>query len=219
MKIMLHVAFVAVASAVLLCAAEAPLHAQVQKAADIAASMSRGSGEPWSRLARRQPQVDEALRGFGFRMDRLDRRQERSLDETFQELFPGRDPQFDRLNRTQANALVYMALVHGSARRDEGRLMPRRMVCESAASRVHELETLFAAPGRGQSQMLRRDEQERLSSETREISRLARLCGDDALVDHVDAFASLLDERRVERDRTARHVTRMKTLARAAVGR
>jgi hypothetical protein len=192
---------------------QAPLQAQ---SSDRSATLARGSWEPWQRLMNRQPAVDDALRSHGYRGDRLDRAQERALDDTFVELFPGLNPQWDRLNRTQATALVYMALVHNTGR-DPHRGTPRQAFCGTTARRVADLDLLYDPPARGRPQWLRTDEQRRLRAETEEIARLARGCGEVELLDHANAFIAYLSERRTDRERTSRYITRMKTLARVAV--
>lgn len=166
----------------------------------------------------RNPLVAEALRSHGLRPERLTRAQERALEQTHSELFPEGVGLRHRLNRTQATALVYMALVH-PARRDQAGNWPRRPACERAADRVFELEELFDAPGRGQPRFLRRDEQEALVDEARGIERLARGCGEHRLAEEASQLVSLTSAPRSDREQVARQVQRMKGVVRVALGR
>ncbi len=166
----------------------------------------------------RQPMVEDALRSFGYRPELLTRAEERALENTYFELFPDADPRRTRLNRSQATALVYIALVH-SNRRDTSSPWRGRQSCEVAARRVYELEDFFTIPGRGQPRYLRRIEQEPLLEEAREIQRLARSCGEYELVDHASDLVSLVSRHRAERELVARQVDRMKAVVRVAFGR
>jgi hypothetical protein len=174
------------------------------------------SGDAWGRELRRQPLVEQALRGHGFNPARLSTAQERALGETYQELFQDRDPRWERLNRTQATALVYMALVHSGRNRSVTRL-PQRTACETVANRIWDLELAFAPPGRGQSRHLSRDEQQLLLAEAREIQRGSAVCGDRRLDEAAHELVELVSSRQPERERVTRQVNRMKSLVRLAV--
>jgi hypothetical protein len=188
-----------------------------ETAAAVADAMQSRNLDAWSNALLRQPSVQDAMRSYRFNPDRLNRTQERTLAETFTALFPDRDPRRHHLNQTQATALVYMALVHPT-HGDVARRQPRRASCETAVRRVYQLDELFAAPGRGQPRDLRRDEQQRVHAEAREIERLARSCGEDRLEDEAARLVSLTAERQVAREQVTRQVHRMQALARLALG-
>ncbi|CAN5875145.1 hypothetical protein BH23GEM7_BH23GEM7_23840 [soil metagenome] len=209
-------------ASVSLLASELPLRAQAAPptSAPEAITLHRPSSGSWDRSLIRHPLVEDALRSYGLRSDRLTRAQERALEDTFSELYPDRDARRQRLNRTQATALVYMALVH-PGRRDAA-LPPGRPVgraCEMPARLVYELEDYFDAPRRGQPRYLRDREQQQLQTSARDIQRQARSCGDFRLTDEATALVRMLAERRVEREQVAQQVDRMKAVVRVAYGR
>jgi hypothetical protein len=187
-----------------------------QDAAVEAAAWRDRPVDSWGRELRRQPMVEQALRGHGYNPNRISQAQERALAETYRELFPERDPRWDRLNRTQATALVYMALVHPGRSGSSGR-QPQRSACETVATRVWELEDGFAPAGRGQARHLNRTEQEWLLAQAREVQRSAHLCGDRRLEDAAHELTTLLSEQRPDRERVTRQVSRMKSLVRLAM--
>jgi hypothetical protein len=165
---------------------------------------------------RRQPALEEALRAHGYRPTRLSRAEERALANTLIELFPGFDVRRERLNPTQAAALVYMALVY------EGRNVgtgwgSQRAACETVSSRLGDAETAFAAPGRGQPRFLASSEQQRLRSVARDLSQHAEDCGERRLSEAADDLVRLTASQRVEREVAARQVARLRSLARLAI--
>jgi hypothetical protein len=174
------------------------------------------SADAWGRELRRQPMVKQALRGHGYNPNRISQAQERALGEAYRELFPERNARWDRLNRTQATALVYMALVHPGRSGSTGR-QPRRSDCETVATQVWELEDSFAPAGRGQARHLNRTEREWLLAQAAEVQRSAHLCGDRRLEDAAHELNILLSEQRPDRERVTRQVSRMKSLVRLAM--
>jgi len=164
---------------------------------------------------RRQPALEEALRAHGYRSTRLSRTEERGLANTLAELFPGFDTRRERLNPTQAAALVYMALVY------EGRngigWGSQRAACETVSSRLGDAESAFAAPGRGQPRFLASTEQQRLRSVARDLSQHAEDCGERRLSEAADDLVRLTASQRVEREVAARQVARLRSLARLAL--
>jgi hypothetical protein len=189
--------------------------AAAQPAADFATRASVPSAE-WSasrsdaRAADlvRQESVEYALRSFGYRANRLSRQEQRALEQSFTELFPGRDARRHRLTETQATALVYVALVHDA--RHGSRRPNQRGACDGAIRQVNELDRVFDAPGRGRPRHLTSEEQRALIREAGQIERLAISCGERRLADQASELAELAADRRTERDRVARHVERMK---------
>jgi hypothetical protein len=162
----------------------------------------------------RQPAVEDALRAHGFRSDRLTRQQTRALEETHRDLFPDHDPRRQRLNRTQASALVYMALVHPlEAERGRGARAPGRG-CESTALLVYDLGDLLTEHDRARSIFLSREEQQRLRDGAAEVQRAAVRCGNSRLADEASRLGVLASERMVERDRALRQIRSMKGIAR-----
>lgn len=215
-------AFFSLFASLSLVASGLPLRAQAAPptSAPEAVTLHRPSNGSWDRNLIRQPLVEDALRSYGFRPDRLTRGQERALEDTFSELYPDRDARRQRLNPTQATALVYMALVH-PGRRDAA-LPPRRPIgraCELPARMVYELEDYFEAPRRGQPRFLRDREQQQLQASARDLQRQARSCGDFRLTDEATELVRILSERRVEREQIAQQVERMKAVVRVAYGR
>jgi hypothetical protein len=77
--------------------------AHLPAAAQSTVARWRGSGN--------EQMIDEAVRGFGFRPNRLTDAQLRAIDRAWGELL-GHTTRRAALNRTQATAIVYMALVH-----------------------------------------------------------------------------------------------------------
>jgi hypothetical protein len=183
---------------------------------EIASARAGGHLIDVGRELRRQPLVEDALRQHGMRPDRLGRAEERALGETFAALFPEADARWYRLNRTQAAALVYMALGQ-PGRSGESRRTSRRAACESAAELVGELDDLFGAPRRGQSRLLLPAEQQRIRAQAREILRLSDACGERRLTDATIDLIDLVSDQRAERERVARQVSRLRSLARLAV--
>jgi hypothetical protein len=64
-----------------------------------------------------QPQIDRALREFGFNPSTLRRDQQRAIDDAWRQLLPDANPYRYTLNQAQATAIVYLALVHGRGER------------------------------------------------------------------------------------------------------
>jgi hypothetical protein len=80
-------------------------------------SAARGASAQYDN-GRGRTVLDAALREFGYNPARLRREQVQALDNAMARLFPGPDARRSVLNRSQATAVVYMALVYprGTAR-------------------------------------------------------------------------------------------------------
>jgi hypothetical protein len=79
-------------------------------AAPQAEAAAQSSAAHW-RGGRSEQAIDQAVRHYGFRPNRLTRQQIDAIQRAWTELL-GRDSRTRPLNRTQATAIVYMALVH-----------------------------------------------------------------------------------------------------------
>jgi hypothetical protein len=84
--------------------------ALAQPAREPASASSRVGSQSGSTSAYNSRLMAEVLREFGYSPDRLGRRQQERLDEVRYRLFP--DAPRQRLNRSQAVAVVYVALVY-----------------------------------------------------------------------------------------------------------
>jgi hypothetical protein len=168
----------------------------------------------------RQPNLDAALRDQGFRADRLSRAETRALEDAFRQLFPNQHPQRYRLNRTQADALVYIALLQPDERGRGRGGVPGRASCDTAGLIVYELGDMLGDQYRDHPRgrpgtPLTRDEQDELRSGARQIHQLALRCGNRALAEEADALAALAGQRRTDRAQVERQIRRMKTLVRS----
>lgn len=89
----------------------AALALALSAAADVQAQSSVQPGMSRWRGSRNEQMIDQAVRHYGFRPNRLTDRQVDAIQETWYELF-GATTARRPLTRAQATAVVYMALVH-----------------------------------------------------------------------------------------------------------
>jgi len=86
--------------------------ALAQSTREPATTTARVGGQGGSTSAYNSRLMDEVMREFGINPLRLRPRQIERIDETRRILFPSLSPRIHRLNRTQAIAVIYTALVY-----------------------------------------------------------------------------------------------------------
>jgi hypothetical protein len=158
-------------------------------------------------------ELEEAMREHGFRSDRLSNAQMRALDATFRQLFPEQDARRYRLNRTQASALVYMALVQPRDRLGSG---PGRGYCDDLGTLVRRMSDDFLRDNRNRSRYLDRNEQEALLRDAREVEQSARRCDHRSVEEEARTLVRLVSQRTVERDLAIRQIQRLQSIVRTA---
>lgn len=103
-------AFVALAAAL---GAGADVHAQSSTQPSVQSNAQSSARYGWSRWrgSRNEHLINQAVRHFGYRPNRLSNRQVDAIQDAWYELFGGQGGRH-ALTRRQATAIVYMALVH-----------------------------------------------------------------------------------------------------------
>lgn len=158
-------------------------------------------------------ELEDALRGHGFRPDRLTRRDMNALDRTFAQLFPEQDARRYRLNRTQASALVYMALVQP---RDVVGSRPGHSFCDDLGSLVRRMSDDFLRDNRNRSRYLDRYERDVLLRDARELEQAARRCDFRSVEDESRTLVRIASQRTVEREQAIRQIQRLQSIVRTA---
>ena len=180
---------VAAAAAALALSAALPAHAQ--NATTLSARPRTLAGVANQRM------IDDAVREFGFRPERLRRDQLDALDQAWSDLLPGASRR-DRLNPRQATAIVYLALVYpaGTGRdpfpgRDDDRWErgPRRE-CREMGGHVYEI--LNIARASEFMMFLDNDERERSRRAAGEVQRVAIQTGERAVADRASEVVAVL---------------------------
>lgn len=166
--------------------------------------------------------LEDALREFGFRPDRLRRADVQAIDRTLAELVPGADRQRYGLNRTQAQAVIYMALVHrrggggggwNDAWDDDDRYPSRGgyPACRDMEVRAYDLDNAVAGTNDwGAGMFLDQDERRRARELTREVQTLALQCGARGVADRSSELLRLLGENLPNRGQVVRRIDAIK---------
>lgn len=137
----------------------------------------------------------------------------RALDATFRQLFPEQDARRYRLNRTQASALVYMALV---LPRDVVGSRPGRAYCDDLGALVRRMSDDFLRDNRNRSRYLDRYEQDVLLRDAREVEQAARRCDHRSVEDEARTLVRIASQRSVEREQAIRQIQRLHSVVRTA---
>ncbi len=159
-------------------------------------------------------ELEDALREHGFRSDRLSTAQTRALDATFRQLFPEQDARRYRLNRTQASALVYMALVQPRDSRYGS--TPGRSVCDDLGSLVRRMNDDFLRDNRNRSRYLDQRERDVLLRDARDVEQAARRCDHRSAEDEARTLVRIASQRTVEREQAIRQIQRLQGIVRTA---
>jgi hypothetical protein len=198
--------FAAAALALSLSAASAEtVHAQAQAQAGAAS---------W-RGGRNEQLIDQAVRRYGYRPHRLTQRQVEAIHRAWDELLgPGSSRRRIALNRTQATAIVYMALVQPTE--DDGRYDRRgrdgvedrdgrddgygrndrpgswSAACDALQPDANRLGTLVAAPQSGAGRFVTEPDRGRARALARQIQERAVECRATAAADRAGEVMELL---------------------------
>lgn len=203
-----------------------PVDAAAPVTADIAAATAtfqRSFGSS-SVGTRNRTMLEEALREFGFTPSRLRRADVAAIDDALSTLVPGADRQRHGLNRMQARAVVYMALVYprgagGDAWNDAWDGGPRvtaprpreRQACVDMEVRAYDLENAVAGTdARGAGLFLNAEERRRATTLTREVQSLALNCGARDVADRGSDLLRLLGENLPNRSTVHRRIADIK---------
>jgi hypothetical protein len=208
MTMLRRTALLAALAALALGAPLATLHSQSVRLGMDAASARQVENARFADT--RIPRVLHATLGeYGYNADRLSRAERRALEDVHGELFPRTGPLARaQLNRAQAVALVYVALVEPS--RDRGWPGRGRAVCGEAGERVYSLARAFADAGTGHRLFLSREEQEQARRGARDIQQAAAGCGQFRLADQAMDLLALLNSNLAERNRVGEQIDRMR---------
>lgn len=182
----------------------------------LALAMHGGSEAQAQYAGRNRVLIDEAARELGVRPSRLTTRQVSALEAAFPRLFPTENPRRYTLNRSQATALVYLALVHPRGTRGPGwddrdrdrydewdrdrgrdggwdderpggsRSALTRRECQEITTRAYEAANVIDAEG--SSLFLDSGEKEQVRTLLREVQRIAASRGETAVADRAGAI-------------------------------
>ncbi|HEX2201907.1 MAG TPA: hypothetical protein VHG91_01350 [Longimicrobium sp.] len=177
--------------------------------------------------AANQALIDQALRQAGFRPGWLTPRQQDALDDAWADLLPEASPRRYRLNRAQATALVYLALVHDDDHYDDrpGPGYPgpghpggdRARECREMDQRAYALGNIVDAEGA--SFFLTPQEKDRVRSLAQELQRTAVSRGDRAVADRAGGVIAAVSEPLPHKDQVRPRVQSLKRALEEACGR
>jgi hypothetical protein len=202
--------------------------------ADAQASIARWRG------GGNEPLIEQAVRRYGFRPNRLTDAQVRAINDAWTELL-GPTTRRAQLNRTQATAIVYMALVQPyedertggvyDAPRDDDRYdrpgggyqggRGWSAECDAMEADAYRLGTLVSAPERGNASLfVQEPDKGRARALARRIQEQAVQCRAYAAADRAGDVLTLLSENLPDRADVSRQVDALKrALQDAAPGR
>lgn len=195
-------------SKILACAAFALALSAPHAGAAAQSSPAQSSAAHW-RGGRGEQAIDQAVRYYGFRPNRLTRDQVHAIQRAWTELL-GRDAWTRPLSRAQATAIVYMALVHPYEEDgwyDEGRhgrgrggrpgggwddAPPYRggEACVRMEADAYRLENVIIAAGSGL--FVTGPDRDRARTLTRQIQQHAIECGAPAVADRASDVLRVL---------------------------
>jgi hypothetical protein len=189
----------------------------------------RGSGN--------EQMIDQAVRRFGYQPDRLTPAQLRAIDQAWTELL-GQTTRRASLNRAQATAIVYLALVDGNdGPRDRpdgydgrpggseggyggGRPGGWGAECEQLQADAYRLGALITAPGGRNSLFVAEPERGQARALARQIQEQAVQCRAIAAADRAGEVMTALSDNFPERTDVSRRVDALKrAIQDAAPGR
>lgn len=218
------------------------------------AAASHSSAEAQSTVARwrggnNEQLIDQAVRRYGYRPNRLTDAQVRAINNAWTELF-GTTTRRPSLNRAQATAIVYMALVEPRDRGRDGYDRPRDdygrpggvwdadeyeggygggydgrpggwgAECDQLEADAYRLGTLISAPENNSGLFVVEPERGRARSLARQIQERAVQCRATAAADRAGEVLSLLSEQLPERSQVERRVNALKqAIQQASPGR
>lgn len=194
--------------------------------AEAQASIARWRGSGNEQL------IEQAVRRYGFRPNRLTDAQIRAINHAWTELL-GPTTRRTQLNRTQATAIVYMALVqpYEDDRRPGGPVYdaPRdddrydrpgggyqggsgwwSAECDGMEADAYRLGTLVSAPERNAGLFVQEPEKGRARALARRIQEQAVQCRAYAAADRAGDVLTLLSDNLPEREDVARQVDALK---------
>jgi hypothetical protein len=119
----------------------------------------------------------------------------------------------NRLNRTQASALVYMALVQP---RDVVGSRPGRSYCDDLGSLVRRMNDHFLRDNRNRSRYLDQRERDVLLRDARDVEQAARRCDHRSAEDEARTLVRIASQRTVEREQAIRQIQRLQGIVRTA---
>ena len=204
-------------------------------AADVQAQSSAQGGATRWRGSRSEQLINQAVRHYGFRPNRLTDRQVDAIQETWYELFGGQNGR-RTLSRAQATAIVYMALVHpyeeegfyedGRPGRPgggwSGRDDPppsRDDACGQMESDAYRLGNLVSAPEVNTGLFVADPEKARARTLARQIQQRAVECRATAVADRAALILRLLSEPLPRRSDVEAQVNTLKQAIRQDTGR
>lgn len=183
---------------------------------------------------RNEQLIDQAVRRFGYRPNRLTQRQVDAIHRAWDELLgPGSSRRRVHLNRTQATAIVYMALVHREQDgaydlprdrddRDGWRDRPAYWTaeCDQLQADAYRLGNLVAAPESNAGLFVQEPERGRARALARQIQERAVECRATEAADRAGEVLRLLADQLPEREAVSRRVDALKqAIQRAEPGR
>jgi hypothetical protein len=155
--------------------------------------------------------IDEAVRYYGHNPARLRPAQRAAIDHAIDELFPGSRRRRQTLNRAQATAAVYMALVYPTERAGgPGRVVgppPRRDACTRVERLAYDMENVLNG---GSSLFVGDHEKRQIRSLAVEAQRGAVDCRNHAAADAAGDVLQSLSPSLPSRSTVARHVRDLK---------
>jgi hypothetical protein len=200
--------------------------------ADAQASAARWRGSSNEQL------IEQAVRRYGYRPNRLSDAQVRAINDAWTELL-GPTTRRVALNRTQATAIVYMALVHPyEDQRPGGYDRPRdddydrpgggyqgrpnwwSAECDEMEADAYRLGTLVSAPAANTGLFVQDPEKSRARALARQIQERAVRCRATAAADRADEVLAALSDGLPRRTVVAQRVDALKrAIQDAAPGR
>jgi hypothetical protein len=154
--------------------------------------------------------IDEAIRYYGHNPARLRPAQRAAIDQAIDELFPDSRRRRQALNRSQATAAVYMALVFPTERGGPGRVVgppPRRDACTRVERLAYDMENVLNG---GSSLFVGDHEKRQIRSLAVEAQRGAVDCRNHAAADIAGDVLQSLSPSLPSRSTVARHVRDLK---------
>jgi hypothetical protein len=217
------------------------LAAASHRSADAQASVARWRGSGNEQL------IDQAVRRYGYRPNRLTDTQVRAINDAWTELL-GTTTRRAPLNRAQATAIVYLALVEpnddgrGGYGRDDydrpgggygngpgsggyggggygGRPGAWGAECDQMESDAYRLGTLISAPANNGGLFVVDPERGRARSLARQIQERALQCRATAAADRAAEVLTVLSETLPSRSTAEQRVNALKQAIQAAPGR
>lgn len=179
--------------------------------AAVLALVLAGGASAQAPAARDEPVLERALRHYRFDPDALDADAHAALARTREALIP--DPDGHPLNRTQAMAIVYMALVF-PVEQEEPRPGERRR-CRGLAAQVYALGNLVEPRTGAGLFVTEPDEQRRIRHAASRIQQEALRCASFPLADRAGEVLSELGRNLPTRSTLGETVVAMKAIVRA----